>query len=66
MNDPGVDQPVSQVADDLEGNPYEKEEKLEKEEEEDFLDPRCVSYPALENIPDLSIADGGSHPRHAR
>ena len=42
MNDPGVDQPVAQVAEDLEDNPYEKEEKLEKEEEEDFLDPRLV------------------------
>jgi hypothetical protein len=40
MNDPGTHEPVNEVADDLEGNPYEKEEKLEKEEEEDFLDPR--------------------------
>ena len=40
MNDPGLDQPVAQVADDQEVNPYEKEEKLEKKEEEDFLDPR--------------------------
>ena len=39
MNDPGTDQPVAEVADELEGNPYEKEEQLEKEEEEDFLDP---------------------------
>lgn len=42
MNDPGVHEPVSQVADDLEENPYEKEEQLEKEAEEDFLDPKHV------------------------
>lgn len=40
MNDPGVDEPIHEVANDLEDNPYEKQEKLEKEEEEDFLDPR--------------------------
>ena len=40
MNDPGLDEPVAQVADHQEANPYEKQEKLEKEEEEDFLDPR--------------------------
>jgi hypothetical protein len=40
MNDPGLDEYVSEAAHDLEQNPYQRDEKEEEEEEEDFLDPR--------------------------
>jgi potassium channel subfamily K len=40
MNDPGVDEPVRDAAEDLDRNPYLHEEKLEEEEEQDYLDPR--------------------------
>jgi potassium channel subfamily K len=49
MNDPGAHEPMNQVANDLEDNPYEKEEKLEKEEEEDFLDPRLARSQDLDD-----------------
>jgi len=39
MNDPGVDEPINDAAEDLEHNPYEHEQKKEEEEEENFLDP---------------------------
>jgi potassium channel subfamily K, other eukaryote len=42
MNDPGIDKPVEDAAEDLEKNPYEKEQKLEEQEEMDFLDPRYI------------------------
>lgn len=42
MNDP-QNEPIDQAANDLEGNAYQKEEKLEEEEEQDFMDPRYVS-----------------------
>lgn len=43
MNDP-QNEPIDQAAQDLEENPYQKEEKLEEEEEQDFLDPRYVFF----------------------
>lgn len=42
MNDPGVDEPISNAAQDLEHNPYNSVQKEEEEEEQDFLDPRFV------------------------
>lgn len=39
MNDPGVEEPIKQAAEDVEKDPYEREEELEQEEEEDFMDP---------------------------
>lgn len=42
MNDPGVDEPISNAAQDLEQNPYNSAEKEEEEEEQDFLDPRST------------------------
>ncbi|KAL1648335.1 hypothetical protein SLS58_002088 [Diplodia intermedia] len=39
MNDPGVDEPISNAAQDLEQNPYDSAEKKREEEEQDFLDP---------------------------
>lgn len=39
QTDPGVDAPIQEAA---EANPYEKQEELEEEEEEDYLDPRYV------------------------
>ncbi|OJD37454.1 potassium channel [Diplodia corticola] len=39
MNDPGVDEPISNAAQDLEQDPYEGTEKQREEEEQDFLDP---------------------------
>ena len=41
MNDPGLDQPIEQVDNnDVEAKDSKNEEELEKEEEDDFLDPR--------------------------
>jgi hypothetical protein len=40
MNDPGVHEPIHEAAEDVDNNPYEHEEELEIEEEENFLDPR--------------------------
>lgn len=42
MNDPGVDEPISNAAQDLEQNPYNSVEKQEEQEEQDFLDPRLA------------------------
>jgi hypothetical protein len=39
--DPGVDARIQEAA---EANPYEKQEELEEEEEEDYLDPRYAIY----------------------
>ncbi|KAF2090437.1 voltage-gated potassium channel [Saccharata proteae CBS 121410] len=39
MNDPGVDGPVREAAEDLETNVYTKAEENEEKEEQDFLDP---------------------------
>jgi len=49
MNDAGVDEPIHQAAKNVDNNPYEDEEELEVEEEENFLDPRFVtlSYRSL-------------------
>ncbi|KAK7731422.1 hypothetical protein SLS57_001361 [Botryosphaeria dothidea] len=47
MNDPGVDEPISNAAQDLEQNPYNSAEKDEEEEEQDFLDPRLIAVNAV-------------------
>ncbi|KAF1810942.1 voltage-gated potassium channel [Eremomyces bilateralis CBS 781.70] len=39
MNDPGVDEPISNAADNLEDDPYIAEQKQKEKEEQDFLDP---------------------------
>ncbi|OCL04822.1 voltage-gated potassium channel [Glonium stellatum] len=39
MNDPGVDGPIQEAAEDIERNPYEEAQKQEEKEEQDFLDP---------------------------
>lgn len=39
MNDPGLDEPMKEAANDLERNPYEKDQLQEEEEERDYLDP---------------------------
>lgn len=39
MNDPGLDKPIADGAQDVEQNPYEEQQKKEQEEEQDFLDP---------------------------
>lgn len=39
MNDPGIDEPISDATKDLEHNPYEHQQKQEEQEEENFLDP---------------------------
>jgi len=43
MNDPGVDGPIQEAAEDIERNPYEEVQKQEEEEEQDFLDPGYVN-----------------------
>jgi potassium channel subfamily K, other eukaryote len=43
MNDPGVDGPIQEAAEDIERNPYEEVQKQEEEEEQDFLDSRYVN-----------------------
>jgi len=69
MNDPGVDEYIDEAARDLEHDPYEREEKREEAEEEDFLDPRHVWRPKNDR-PLLQLtstpADGGSRQQHAR
>lgn len=40
MNDPGLDAPVAETADDVEKDPYQHLQQQEEEEEENFLDPR--------------------------
>ncbi|GME65430.1 potassium channel [Neofusicoccum parvum] len=39
MNDPGIDEPISNATQDLEQTPYNSVQKEEEEEEQDFLDP---------------------------
>ncbi|KIW07875.1 uncharacterized protein PV09_01788 [Verruconis gallopava] len=39
MNDPGTDEPLREVAEEMEENQYEGEDKEEQDAEEDFLDP---------------------------
>jgi potassium channel subfamily K, other eukaryote len=40
MNDPGLDEPMKEAAEDLERDPYEHDQNQEEEEEQNFLDPR--------------------------
>jgi hypothetical protein len=45
MNDPGVDGPINDAANDVENNnPYEKQQEEEEKDEDDFLDPRYVYW----------------------
>lgn len=41
MNDPGLDEPISKVADRVEDE-KDEEREAEDEDEQTFLDPRCV------------------------
>ena len=46
MNDPGLDEPVSQGAEDVEKDVYTADKKKAEAEEQDYLDPRYeVEYP---------------------
>jgi potassium channel subfamily K len=40
MNDPGLDQPAREAAEDVEKNTYEEDKKQAEREEREFLDPR--------------------------
>ena len=40
MNDPGLEEPAQQAAEDVEKNTYEDDRKKAEAEEQDFLDPR--------------------------
>jgi potassium channel subfamily K len=42
MNDPGLDEPAQQAAQDVEKNPDEQEKEHAESEEQDFLEPRLV------------------------
>lgn len=46
MNDPGLDKPIENSANTVEGE-IEEEEDVQKEEEQAFLDPRCSTSPCL-------------------
>ncbi len=43
MNDPGLDEPISKVADRIEDE-KDEEREAEEEDEQTFLDPRCVFF----------------------
>ena len=43
MNDPGLDEPAQQAAEDVEKNVYEADKEKAEAEEQDFLDPRYAS-----------------------
>ena len=47
MNDPGLDKPIENSANTVEGEIDEAKENVEKEEEQAFLDPRCSISPCL-------------------
>jgi potassium channel subfamily K len=42
MNDPGLDEPAQQAAQDVEKNTYDQEKENAESEEQDFLEPRYV------------------------
>ncbi len=44
MNDPGLDKPIENSANTVEGE-IEEEDDVQKEEEQAFLDPRCSTSP---------------------
>lgn len=62
MNDPGLDQPAQQAAQDVERDAYEEDKKQMEWEEQDYLDPRCVACSLVRAVEhtDASIVDGGS------
>ena len=47
MNDPGLDKPIENSANEVEGEIEEAKEDVEKEEKQAFLDPRCSTSPCL-------------------
>ena len=47
MNDPGLDKPIENSANEVEGEIEEAKEDVEKEEEQAFLNPRCSTSPCL-------------------
>lgn len=47
MNDPGLDEPAQQAAEDVEENVYEADKQKAEAEEQDFLDPRYAAYAFL-------------------
>lgn len=49
MNDPGLDDPISKVADRMEEERNEERE-AEDEDEQTFLEPRCVLISAYSEI----------------
>lgn len=63
MNDPGLDAPAQQAAEDVEENVHEAEEVKAEAEEEDFLSPRYVTSCVKRSIPRLTVpVVGGSRP----
>ncbi|KAF1975449.1 voltage-gated potassium channel [Bimuria novae-zelandiae CBS 107.79] len=44
MNDPGLEEPAQQAAEDVEKNVYEEDKKKAEAEEQDFLDPRQAAF----------------------
>ncbi len=46
MNDPGLDKPIENSANTVEGE-IEEEEDVQKEDEQSFLDPRCTTSPSM-------------------
>lgn len=63
MNDPGLEQPTQEAAQDVEKDEYEKKEQHAKDEEREYLDPRYASRRDFQAtyIADLCyVAGGGS------
>lgn len=51
MNDPGVDEPISRAAQDVEEDAHEKAMEITVDGEEDFLDPRFESCKVASSLP---------------
>lgn len=66
MNDPGLEEPVSETQKRIEGDRKE-EEDFEQEEEQTFLNPRSsfTTSSHLKLLADLFAADGGSLRQHS-
>lgn len=64
MNDPGLDEPAQQAAEDIEENVYEADKEKAEAEEQDFLDPRHVALLAITLMFKLkrSVAGGSLRP----
>lgn len=66
MNDPGLDEPAAQAAEDVEANnTYVQDKEQAEEEEQEFLKPGYTDIPTFAFFnPLISVVDGGLHLQH--